>query len=139
MEEETSRVPSKARSMWEPRELALVPPLAMGRMPVMNPAPMEVVPTICPAELVERSALVRPVSHVVPLLVACVVDALPLESRPTTVEDACETKPFAKVPRPVKMEVPVTPKVDENVPAPPVSVPTGEMFEYERVEEEGSV
>ena len=41
--------------------LAKVVPLMVPSVPEMYPAPTVVVPTICPAELVERSASVRPV------------------------------------------------------------------------------
>jgi len=37
---------------------------------------------------------------------------------PTTVEDACETKPVPKVPSPVNVDAPVTPSVEEKTFAP---------------------
>ena len=54
---------------------------------------------------------------------------------PTTVDDACDTKPPPNVPRPVSPSVdervvaPVTPKVPPNVPLPPVKVPILALLE----------
>ena len=59
---------------------------------------------------------------------------------PTTVEDACETKPFVKVARletpsvEESVAAPVTPSVLENVPAPPVNVPNVPALEKRFVE-----
>src|SRR3989344_5840082 len=79
---------------------------------------MVVVETRRPFWSVARSAFVRPVSQVLPVFVNCVVDARVLFKRPTTVEDACDTYPLVKVPRPVKVEAPVTASVEESVVAP---------------------
>ena len=75
-----------------------------------------------------------------------VVDARVLLKSPTTVDDACDTKPPPNVPRPVKVEAPVTPSVEESVvapvtpkvpakePVPPTNVPIVALFEKRSVE-----
>ena len=55
-----------------------VPPLVVERVPVRRLVPMEVVATSLPLLSVLRRLLVRPVNHVVPDVVSCDVDALPL-------------------------------------------------------------
>jgi hypothetical protein len=63
-----------------------------------------------------------------------VVEALPNVASPVKfeveekVEEACETRPFVSVTSPVSVEAPVTPSVDEKVPAPPEKVPTVAEF-----------
>ena len=69
-----------------------------------------------------------PVNHVDPVFVSCVVDARVLLKSPTTVDDACETKPVPKVPSPVNVDAPVTPSVPLNEPVPPVKVPTAAVL-----------
>ena len=83
---------------------------------------VEVVAATRPFSSVERTPLMMLVSHVLPLFVNCVVVARVLEKSPTTVEEAWETKPLPKVPRPV------------NVPLPPVKVPILALLENRALE-----
>ena len=134
------------KSVLEAAEIVIEPPLLkfvpliVPRDPEINPEPIVVVETTSPFSFVARSALVTPVNHVDPVLVNAVVDARVLLKRPTTVEDACETKPLWKVPRPTRLRVdesvatPVTPSVPANDPLPPVNVPTVALFVNKFVE-----
>lgn len=69
-------------------------PLMVPRDPEIRPEPMVVVDTTRPLESVAKRADVKEVNHVDPELVNCVVEARVLLKSPTTVEDACETKPL---------------------------------------------
>jgi len=117
------------KSVLEAAEIVIEPPLLkfvpliVPRDPEINPEPIVVVETTSPFSFVARSALVTPVNHVDPVLVNAVVDARVLLKSPTTVDEACETKPLVNVPNPVKVDAPVTPSVPPNVPLPAFRVP----------------
>ena len=121
-----------------PREKLV--PLIVPREPLIKPEPIVVVETTRPLESVARSELVSEVNHVDPEFVNWVVLARVLLSRPTTVEDACETNPDVNVAR---LETPrvdesvvalVTPSVPPKDPLPAVRVPTVPELLYKLVE-----
>ena len=86
-----------------------VVPFTVPREPVSKFVPILDVATTLPFWSVPRREDASDVSHVEPELVKAVVDAPPfmLKSPLVTVELACETNPFANVPRPVKLLAPV--------------------------------
>ena len=115
-------------------------PLIVPKEPEIKPEPMVVVETTRPLLSVERSADVNDVNHVPPVLVNCVVVARVALKSPTTVEDACDTKPEVNVARLETPSVdesvvaPVTPSVPANEPLPPANVPTDATLVYRFVE-----
>jgi len=86
-----------------------VVPFTVPREPVSKFVPILDVATTLPFWSVPRREDASDVSHVEPELVKAVVDAPPLAvKRPLVmVELACETNPFANVPRPEKLLAPV--------------------------------
>ena len=49
-------------------------------------------------------------------------------------DEACETKPLVNVPNPVKVEAPVTERVEEKAPVPPLNVPIVALLEKRDVD-----
>ena len=72
-------------------------PLIVPRVPVRRLVPMDEVATSLPVLSVPNSALVRPVNHVVPVVVSWVVDALANWVNAVCVDDALSMYPLVKV------------------------------------------
>ena len=106
--------------------------------------PIEVVATTFPFWSVERTALESElVNQAEPVTERFVVEALSAVRGPTTVDDACETKPPLRVERPFTESVPKVPvlafaAVEVAVPKVPtpetVSVPIAAVFPFSVVE-----
>lgn len=106
--------------------------------------PIEVDATTLPVLSVERMALESElVNHAEPVMERLVVEALSAVKGPTTVEEACATKPAMKVERPFTLKVPKVPllpltMVEVETPKVPVpetvSVPMFEVLVFKLLE-----
>ena len=121
-----------------PREMPLIVEWASWLLPMVEEAMTRPVASVARSDIVEGE-----VRYVAPVLVNIVVEAWVALKSPTTVDDACETKPPLRVERPFTESVPKVPvlafaAVEVAVPKVPtpetVSVPIAAVFPFSVVE-----